>query len=134
MSKLEDIEKLVYVYAHKKTNIIAEHIIKHLKIKNSDYLNEFFIFCGKDAIPGYNAMHLAYLVDADGITTAGAGTSGEFAYLYKEGGVKSNLLILPIENHNEQVANADALQRKLTDYLLCLNPGKKLEDGKKLMS
>lgn len=69
-------------------------------MKNSDYINKVFVFCGKNFIPGYNAMHLSYLVDADGITIAGAGTSGEFSYLHREGGAKSNLLILPIENHN----------------------------------
>lgn len=128
----EDIEKVIYIYAHKKTNIIAEYVLNQLKIKNPDYTNKVFVFCGKDSIPGYNAMHLAYLVDADGITTAGAGTSGEFAYLHREGGAKSNLLILPIENHNEQEAIANTLYLDFSDYVLRMNPGERLEDGRKI--
>lgn len=128
----EDIENVIYVYAHKKTNIIAEHILNQLKMKNPDYINKLFVFCSKDSIPGYNAMHLAYLVDADGITTAGAGTSGEFAYLHREGGAKSSLLILPIENHNEQEAIAETLYLDFSDYVLRMNPGERLESGKKI--
>lgn len=128
----DDIKKVVYVYAHKKTKIIAEHVLKQLENKHPDYNHVAFIFCGKDALPGYNAMHLAYLVDADGITTAGAGTSGEFAYLHREGNAKSGLLILPIENHNEQEAIANLLQHDFADYILRLGKGEKLEDGKKI--
>lgn len=128
----ENIEKVIYIYAHKKTNIIAEHVLNQLKIKNPDYINKVFVFCGKDSIPGYNAMHLAYLVDADGITTAGAGTSGEFAYLHREGGARSNLLILPIENHNEQEAIANTLYLDFSDYVLRMNPGERLESGRKI--
>lgn len=128
----EDIEKVIYIYAHKKTNIIAKHILNQLEIKNPDYINKLFIFCGKNSIPGYNAMHLAYLVDADGITTAGAGTSGEFAYLHREADAKSNLLILPIENHNEQETIADTLYLEFSDYVLRMNPGERLESGRKI--
>ncbi|WP_395489114.1 hypothetical protein ACG1VR_14100 [Cedecea davisae] len=128
----DDIEKIVYVYAHKKTNIVAEHICKQLAAKNCHYLNKAFIFCGKNAVPGYNSMHLAYLADADGITTAGAGTSGEFVYLHRESGTQSNLLILPIENHNEQETIANTLQLNFPDYILRLNLGEKLEHGGKI--
>lgn len=54
-------------------------------------------------------MHLAYLADADGITTAGAGTNGEFSYLHKQADSKASLMVLPIAGHNEQDANAHAL-------------------------
>ncbi|CND36309.1 hypothetical protein [Yersinia pseudotuberculosis] len=97
-----DIEKVIYIYAHSKTNIILKHIIKQIQKNESDYGKKVFIFCGSNAIPNYNAMHLAYLIDADGITTSGAGTSGEFVYLHKHAGAQSNLLSLAIEGHNEQ--------------------------------
>ncbi|QUG76196.1 hypothetical protein GKQ23_14835 [Erwinia sp. E602] len=126
------IEKVIYTYAHKKTNIIAEHVKKQLKTKHLDYLDKLFIFCGKNAIPGYNAMHLAYLTDADGITTAGAGTSGEFAYLHRKGGAKSSLLILPIENHNEQEAIADTLHLEFPEHILRIVSAEPIEYGKKI--
>ncbi|WP_042818490.1 hypothetical protein [Yersinia wautersii] len=62
----------------------------------------------------------------------GAGTSGEFAYLHREGGSKYNILILPIENHNEQEAIADPLHLGFADYVLCINPGEGLENGRKI--
>ncbi|CNH72552.1 hypothetical protein [Yersinia pekkanenii] len=98
----EKIDSVIYIYAHKKTNKILGIIKDRIDNEHDGYNDKVFIFCGNNAIPGYNAMHLAYLIDAHGITTSGAGTSGEFVYLHKNAGAESNLLSLPIEGHNEQ--------------------------------
>ncbi|CNF47272.1 Uncharacterised protein [Yersinia similis] len=111
LDKSSDIKNVIYIYAHNKTNTILNYIIN--KINSEDYKNKVFIFCGPGAIPDYNAMHLAYLIDADGITTSGAGTSGEFVYLHKNAGAKSNLLSLPIEGHNEQEKITDILYKDI---------------------
>lgn len=103
------VKNIVYVYAHANTNRIAEHIQKKVNEKASDYQGTLFVFCGAQAVKGANAMHLAYLADADGMTTAGAGTNGEFAYLNKRADAQANLMVLPIRGHNEQEANAKAL-------------------------
>jgi hypothetical protein len=83
----------------------------------SAYKDTLFVFCGADTFPKKedgsgmaNAMHLAYLGEADGITTSGAGTHGEFSYLHKSCGSQSQLLALPIHGHNEQEANAAYLE------------------------
>lgn len=132
VSSPQDTDKVVYVYAHNKTSIIAKHVIKKLRDEDPAYSDKMYVFCGKNAIPGYNAMHLAYLTDADGITTAGAGTSGEFVWLHRHGGSEANLLILPIENHNEQEAIASCLHREFPENILRLNSGDSLESGKKI--
>jgi hypothetical protein len=117
-----DVKNIVYVYAHKNQDPIANLVREELeKGEEADdaFKNTLFVFCGKaevfdkDAVQDAglgatgNAMHLAYLADADGITTSGAGTHGEFSYLHKAGGAKSGLLAFPIKGHNEQKANAD---------------------------
>lgn len=134
IEKVEDIGKAIYIYAHKKTPIIASHIMERIRNNDADYKDKIFIFCGKNAVGSYNAMHLAYLVDADGITTSGAGTSGEFVYLHRVAGAKSTLLSLPIEGHNEQEAITDALLQdpSTRDYTLRLEAGETLNDGKKI--
>ncbi|TPG59301.1 UDP-N-acetylglucosamine--N-acetylmuramyl-(pentapeptide) pyrophosphoryl-undecaprenol N-acetylglucosamine transferase [Ewingella americana] len=98
---------IIYVYAHKKTSLIAASVWENIKKNEPAFSTALFLFCGPNAVGKYNAMHLAYIADADGITTAGAGTVGEFTYLRKVAGCGSRLLILPIEGHNEQEANAD---------------------------
>jgi len=131
VKQAEDIKNIVYIYAHKKTPIIANHILKQVNNNHADYKNTAFIFCGKDAIPGFNAMHIGYLADAHAITTAGAGTSGEFNFLHKHAGAESSLLILPIEGHNEQEAIADSLCKgSATEaHMVRLHLGENLEDG-----
>lgn len=103
-------KSLVYIYAHKKTNLIANHILTRLAEGDERYTRHAFIFCGAGAVGSFNALHMGYLADADGITTAGAGTNGEFSYLHRQ--VKhcqARLLVLPIEGHNEQLVNRDYL-------------------------
>ncbi len=126
------VEKTVYIYAHKKTPIIGKHILSKIKSGDPDYSNKIFIFCGANAVGKLNAMHLAYLMDADGITTSGAGTSGEFVYLHKVAGARSNLLSLPIEGHNEQEAITDALFQypSTKDNMFRLGGREKLEEGR----
>lgn len=117
-----DVEQIVYVYAHQKTPGIAEHIKAKLGIDpageaDPNYAKKVFLFCGGKAVKeGYNAMHLAYLAEADGVTTAGAGTTGEFAYLNKAGN-QSRLLILPIEGHNEQARNAEKIATSFAEHV-----------------
>ncbi|ALL39880.1 hypothetical protein B9T65_00045 [Serratia marcescens] len=126
------VEKTVYIYAHKKMPIIGKHILSKIKSGDPDYSNKMFIFCGANAVGKLNAMHLAYLMDADGITTSGAGTSGEFVYLHKVAGARSNLLSLPIEGHNEQEAITDALFQypSTKDNMFRLGEGEALEEGR----
>lgn len=131
VTSAESIEKSVYIYAHKKTPIIGKHILRKIKSGDPGYNNKMFIFCGANAVGKLNAMHLAYLMDADGITTSGAGTSGEFVYLHKVAGARSNLLSLPIEGHNEQEAITDALFQypSTKDNMFRLGVGEALEKG-----
>jgi len=105
----EDVNSLIYVYAHKKTNLIAQRVVQAIKDGSPEYAGKLFLFCGNGAVGPYNSLHLAYIADAHGITTAGAGTTGEFSYLHKRTDSNSRLLVLPIEGHNEQEANADFL-------------------------
>lgn len=109
----ENMTDVVYVYAHKNTPAIAEHIRQRLLDLDPNYTNKLFVFCGREAAPvGYNAMHLAYLAGGHGITTAGAGTTGEFAYLHDKAFDDSRLLMLPISGHAEQQANAASIVKK----------------------
>jgi len=98
-------KNIVYIYAHKKTNSIAQHIQTRLAQNHPDYSCRVFIFCGSGATGNLNTLHLCYLADADGITTAGAGTCGEFRYLHRQVACQARLLVLPVEGHNEQAAN-----------------------------
>lgn len=122
----EDVQQVVYVYAHNYTPTIGEHIRVKMLNKDPEYQNTVFLFCGANAIqsePGksYNAMHLAYVAGADGITTAGAGTNGEFAYLHKNADDTSHLLVIPIANHNEQEKNAESLKDQFGKLVLVSN-------------
>ncbi|NDO82781.1 hypothetical protein CJP72_18990 [Citrobacter sp. NCU1] len=134
VKNIDDIDKVIYIYAHMKTPIIARHVLNKIKNNDSDYNKKVFVFCGAKATGDHNAMHLAYLADADGITTSGAGTSGEFVYLHKCAGAKSNLLSLPIEGHNEQEAITDALFQHLStrEHILRPDSGERLEQGAKI--
>ncbi|RDU94679.1 hypothetical protein DWV00_32765 [Trinickia dinghuensis] len=106
-----EVKNVVYVYAHKNTNRIAQQINEAVRNDKQGYEETLFIFCGAKAIHGANALHAGYLADGDGVTVAGAGTTGEFAYLHKAGGSKANLMVFPIAGHNEQAANVDYLER-----------------------
>jgi hypothetical protein len=109
----DDVKNLVYVYAHDDTEAIAKRVKDGIDTQRPGYADTMFIFCGNPAkFGGLNPMHMAYLADGDGVTTAGAGTNGEFAYLHKAGGAQSGLLVLPIKGHNEQGANANQLATK----------------------
>jgi len=108
-----DIGNVVYVYAHGMTNRIAAQVQEELRNEQAPdhYKKTMFVFAGKDVVRGgADALKLAYLADGDGITTSGAGTHGEYAYLHFSGGSKAGLLALPIKNHPEQIANADKLR------------------------
>lgn len=110
-----DVKNMVYVYANDNQAEIAQAIDEKIKADDPDYANTLFVFCGNGAFKpgpgakGLNALHMAYLADADGITTAGAGTVGEFCYLHKSGGAQSKFMAIPIDGHNEQEANAHFL-------------------------
>lgn len=109
-----DVRNIVYVYAHNNTNQIASHIVSQLdpeRGNNPAYRNTLFVFCGKDALQQGNAMRIATLADADAITTAGAGTVGEFAFLAKHAEAKAEIMLLPIRGHNEQEENARVIER-----------------------
>jgi hypothetical protein len=105
----EDAKNIVYVYAHNFTPEIEARVRARIDAHDPDYKDSLFVFCGGSAVKGANAMHLAYLADGDGITTAGAGTNGEFAYLHKTEAAKGGLMVLPIAGHNEQNVNAEVL-------------------------
>lgn len=108
-----DVRNIVYVYAHNKTNPIASHIVEQLDPEhgNPAYRNTLFVFCGRNALQEGNAMRIATLADADAITTAGAGTVGEFAFLAKHAEAKAEIMLLPIAGHNEQEENARFIER-----------------------
>lgn len=116
----QDVQQIIYIYAHAHTPEIGELIRKKIESKDSCYVDKLFLFCSQGAIleKNYNAMHLAYIAEASGITTAGAGTTGEFAYLHTRARWRSHLLILPIHGHNEQTANAKFIANKCKDNVL----------------
>lgn len=123
------LRNIVYVYAHKKSNLIAQHVLSKISQNDEHYSRRIFLFCGAKAVGNYNALHLAYLADADGITTAGAGTNGEFSYLHRNTPCKSRLLVLPIEGHNEQLANTRYLSSHAAtrDFIYQLEVNEKLD-------
>lgn len=112
IQKPEDVRNLIYVYAHGFQTAIGHHIQEQLNSDNPPeaYRNTMFVLCGPNAVKGSNAMHLGYVCDADAITTCGAGTNGEYAYLSKQAGAEASLMALPIKGHNEQETNADFLK------------------------
>ncbi|NVE00144.1 hypothetical protein HUX62_19185 [Massilia sp. BJB1822] len=125
----ENAKNIVYVYAHGNQNKIAEYINARMKddpVKDH-YKETLFVFCGKDAVlakddagkmaTGIDAMSMAYIADGDGITTMGAGTNGEYAFMHDKGGSDSRLLALPIQGHDEQKANANNLEKRFSDYV-----------------
>lgn len=120
--KGSDVKNMVYVYANQNQAEIAKHIGANIDAGHANYKDTMFLFCGpafKKGAPGSpNAMHMGYLTDADGITTAGAGTIGEFCYLHKAGGARSNFMAIPIEGHNEQEANAKYAQEARYEQFL----------------
>lgn len=126
----EDIRNVIYVYAHGFQTAVGNHIQEQLnregagiqtgvashiqeRLEADDaseaYKNTMFVLCGPKAVTGMNAMHMGYVCDADAITTCGAGTNGEYAYLGKQAGAEASLMALPIKGHNEQETNADFL-------------------------
>ena len=109
LTQAAQVQNIVYVYAHNNTNRIAQHVKAQIAQGKPEYQNSLFLFCGPKAVSGANAMHLAYLGDGDGMTTAGAGTNGEFAWLHNAGEARGDLMVLPIAGHNEQEANAKFL-------------------------
>lgn len=122
----ENVKNIMYVYAHNYQNGIAESIIKGVDEGREGFEDTLFVFCGGDTLKkrdgeekAPNAMHLAYAVEADAITTMGAGTAGEFVYLHEKGGSKAGLMMFPIKGHNEQEKNADVLEGtdSVKDYL-----------------
>lgn len=107
----ENINNIVCVYAHAKTKGIAEHIKN--KINEEPYNNTVFVFCGSGAVTNgekYDALKLGYIAGADMMTTCGAGTNGEFAYLSRAANSDARLLALPIKGHNEQETNANKME------------------------
>lgn len=111
LKSASDVQNMVYVYANDNQAEIAAAVAARIEAHDPSCMHTLFVFCGggvfKDTAPKHlNALHMTYLADADGITTAGAGTVGEFCYLHKAGDAQSNLLAIPIKDHNEQEANA----------------------------
>ena len=115
---LENAQNIVYIYIHggaiKK---IAEHIQNRINQSDAGYKDKVFLFCRKGGmnkvlcpacrtITTPNAMELAYLAGADGITNTGAGTTGEFAFLHRLGGDRSHLALFPQIDQHEQQTNA----------------------------
>ncbi|KAB8065250.1 type 1 periplasmic-binding domain-containing protein [Janthinobacterium violaceinigrum] len=134
--KPENVKNIMYVYAHNYQNGIAESIIKGVNEGKKGFEDTLFVFCGGDTLKkregeekAPNAMHLAYAVEADAITTMGAGTAGEFVYLHEKGGSKAGLMMFPIKGHNEQEKNADVLEGKdsVKDYLARYADGDDME-------
>ena len=84
----DQVDNIVFVYAHANQPRIAAHVEAMLQSETPPpgYENTLFVFAGKGmftANAATNALHMAYLGDADGISTMGAGVAGEMAYLHK---------------------------------------------------
>ncbi|AEG94112.1 hypothetical protein [Ramlibacter tataouinensis] len=111
----DQVKNVMYVYAHGNQTLVGAEIQKQIArgdLADDAYRNTLFVLCGFDTLRKGDGMKLSYLADGDGITTSGAGTNGEFAYLHKAGDSKSGLLALPIIGHNEQQKNAEYLKEK----------------------
>jgi hypothetical protein len=114
----EDVQNVVFVYAHNSQNRIARYIRQQLDNPDASdaYKKTMFVFAGnavdkeRTSKDERNALHAAFLAHADGISTMGAGVAGEVAYLHNTGGQEARLGALPIKGHNEQMVNAEVME------------------------
>lgn len=130
---LENAKNIVYIYIHgdgmKK---IADHIRNQINQNEAGFNDKVFLFCRKGAINKVlcpacrtittpNAMELAYLAGADGITNTGAGTTGEFAFLHRLGGDRSHIALFPQIDQHEQETNAEFMFKLFEGNVLTSN-------------
>jgi hypothetical protein len=123
--RAEDVSDLFYIYVHNYTMDVVQVISKQIALNNLAFTNKIFIVCGLKTLPNYNAMHIAYIYGANGITTGGAGTLGEWAYLHHQFWTNSRFLMLPIQGHNEQIANAQKMSQQYPNHAFIYNHNSK---------
>jgi hypothetical protein len=122
----------VYLYVNDYTKGIAEHIKAKINEGHPDYQDTVFVLTAKTAwktptssagsagasgsasqapkaLSHPNILHLMYAANADGVTSAGFGTTSEFNYL-KHQGYAGKFVAVPVEHQHEQQANAVMLE------------------------
>jgi len=110
------IKAMVYLYVNDYTQGLVDHIRDKIEAEPKTYGRALFAICGSEAFKkgqaankAPNIMHVMYSANADGVTSAGFGTTSEFHYLHKNG-YEGKFIVAPVENQHEQGANAAELK------------------------
>lgn len=115
----KSIKGLVYAYVNDYTQQVADFVRQSMKDDPEKWRGTIVALCGPKAFrehashepqgkPADNILHVMYAAHADGVTSAGFGTTSEFFYLHKNG-YKGKFIVAPVENQHEQGANAAEL-------------------------
>lgn len=118
----KSIKGLVYAYVNDYTQQVADFVRKSMKDEPEKWDGTIVALCGPKAFrePGShenktkradNILHVMYAAHADGLTSAGFGTTSEFFYLHKND-YKGKFIVAPVENQHEQGANAAELVQR----------------------
>lgn len=109
---------MVYLYVNDYTQDVVEHLRAKIREEPETYGATLFALCDPkafkagntgDSAKADNIMHVMYAANADGVTSAGFGTTSEFYYLHKQG-YEGKFIVAPVENQHEQGANAAELK------------------------
>ncbi len=147
IKKSEDVSGITYIYVNEYTKDLVAHINKQIDTEQNNsalskeqkpYSSTLFAVCGGGAfnkgkletsdIKADNILHVAYAANANGVTSAGFGTTSEFNYL-KSAGFQGKFLVAPVENQHEQEANAANLVKKFDGIVSSASGIEKLKEG-----
>jgi hypothetical protein len=125
----KDVKNVTYLYVNDYNKDLVDHIRKQIAIEQKaspttpkPYSSTLFVVCGGggfkeghtmaedgvDRSTAKNIMHVAYAAGANGVTSAGFGTTSEYNYLAAFG-YKGKFLVSPVEDQHEQESNAKNL-------------------------
>ena len=115
-----DIDRGFAIYVNEYTAPVADFIRERLTGGGDDntpelqaaYAKAMFVFCGPEALTDNskgNALHMGKMANFDVISSAGFGITSEMLYLFLNNAFNGNLVLFPVENQHEQVANAQSL-------------------------
>ncbi len=134
----------IYLYVNDYTKEIAKHIKQKINEGDENYKNNIYVICGAKAwkpvddasasadvaARKLNILHLMYAANADGVTSAGFGTTSEYNYL-KHNDYRGGFLAIPVENQHEQQANAVMLKESHEPGVISV--GRNIEELKQEM-
>lgn len=109
-----DVKGMVYLYVNDYTESLVAHINAEIKKGTPGYADTLFAVCAGGAFKKEkengeapkisNLLHAMYAATANGVTSAGFGTTSEFNFL-RVNGSESQFVVAPVENQHEQEAN-----------------------------